>query len=428
MSASWGSVQAGDYLSHPAGDFAGTGAYTMAALVRPDGSNNARLCDWFASATEKGQLLLDTGGLYGKDDFSSGFGALASTSAWYLFAITKASGSATYRMHYWAYAAAGTGTMSHGVATGAATHANESPAATTVRTGWSSGASIDGDVAVAAWWDRALSDADLDSLKSGNLSAWSALAPDLGVHYGSWTGTTGDVVFAGSSGTATKTGTVGSAANPSGFSFTLGPATVTATAVGTQAGTGTAVANVRHGATAVGTQAGTGTAVAKVKHLATAAGTEAGSGTAAATVKHPATAVGTQAGTGSAVATPSTPGGTVTATATGTQASSGTAVATVIHRGTASSTGAGTGTAAALVKHPGTAYATNGGTGTAVALVTVYATAAGTQAGTGSAIQAGYVNPYGRVPSPTPGTVVPIDVAEVRVPVDAAEARTPSPA
>jgi hypothetical protein len=224
MSASWDHQDASWYLSWPAGDFAGTGAYTMAVLMEPD-SNNCRMSDWFASATEKGQFLLDTGALFGKDDFTSGVATgYTGSTGWVLVAITKAAGSTTYRMHYWTYASDGSGTMNHAVAGSPANHADESPVATTVRLGWSSGGSHDGMIAVGAFWDRALSDGELDSLKSNQLDAWNDLEPDLGIELSGWNGTSGDVVFRGSSGAATLSGTIGSGANPSSFNFTLTPA------------------------------------------------------------------------------------------------------------------------------------------------------------------------------------------------------------
>lgn len=224
MSANWANADAGRYLSYSPGDFAGTGAYTMALLVEPD-SANVRLSDWFASGTEKGQFLLDTSLLFGKDDFSDGVntGYTGSTS-WVFVAITKAAGSTTYRMHYWTYASDGSGTMNHAVATGAGNHADESPAATEIRIGWSSGTSMDGDIAVAAFADRAMSDSEIDTLKTNLLSDWQALGFDFGIHLGSWDGTGGsDVVWAGSSGTATENGTVGvGGSNPASFDFTAG--------------------------------------------------------------------------------------------------------------------------------------------------------------------------------------------------------------
>jgi hypothetical protein len=80
---------------------------------------------------------------------------------------------------------------------------------------------MNGSIAVAAFFDRALSDLELELLKTSRLSEWSALVPQLGVHYGSWTGSSAsDVVFAGSSGTATINGTVGTGSDPSSFDFT----------------------------------------------------------------------------------------------------------------------------------------------------------------------------------------------------------------
>src|SRR5687767_6803489 len=101
MSANWPSPSASNYLSYPAGDFAGTGAYSMVLLVDMAG-NDCRFSSWFATATEKGQFLFDTGSLYGKDDFDgAATGVTGSSAPWMVVGITKAAGSSVYRMHWW---------------------------------------------------------------------------------------------------------------------------------------------------------------------------------------------------------------------------------------------------------------------------------------------------------------------------------------
>lgn len=222
MAGDWASTGA-HHLNYSAGDFAGTGAFTTVLLCKPS-ANGMRLMSWFSSGTERGGMLFDNVSpfpLYGSvDDFSSGYGS--SSSVWTLAAMSKPSGNAHRRSHLWVYQSDGSGTMSHGEAAGAGNKANVPVAATDCRLGFAASLGGIGQIAAAAYFDRELSDAELDSLVSTNLSDWDALNPDLGIELSAWDGTTGDVVFAGSSGAATKTGTVGSAANPTGFDFTLG--------------------------------------------------------------------------------------------------------------------------------------------------------------------------------------------------------------
>lgn len=222
MSANWASPSPSNYLSYAAGDFAGTGAYSMVLLVDPAG-NDCRFSSWFATAAEKGQFLLDAGDLFGKEDFEGATCGYGSGTSWVLVAITKAAGDQVYRMHWWTYASDGSGTMNH-ADSGVDTHVDETGPTTTCRVGYSSGTSMVGNIAVAGFADRALSDAEIDTLKTANLSDWAALGFDLGVELSAWDGTAGsDVVWAGSSGAATEVGTVGVGGNPSGFDFSLGP-------------------------------------------------------------------------------------------------------------------------------------------------------------------------------------------------------------
>ena len=209
-----------NYLAYPAGDFAGSGGWSQVVLCRPVSANN-RLMGWFNGATEQGFMLLDTGALFSRDDFTSGVAAVPTTGLWYVLAITKAPGSSHYRCHSWPYDPSGSGAMSHGEATGAGNHADTGVAATTCRVGFGAGGGLNGAIAVAGFWDRALSDAELDTLKSASLADWAALAPDLGVSYESWDTTAGsDTVWAGSSAEATIVGAPASEANPTGFDFT----------------------------------------------------------------------------------------------------------------------------------------------------------------------------------------------------------------
>lgn len=201
----------------------GSGGYTMAVLCQPaTGNNNAGFLSGMVSGANNREIFEDTNVLFGDGDFSSGFGTLTQ-GTWYLIAQSKASGSNTYRHHIWAYAAAGTGTMTHGVASGSGTHGDGS-AINQIRIG---GNSVKGNglIAVVGLWDRALSDAELDSMKSGALTAWRDVSggqPKELISLESWNGSTGSTAVIGTSTQSSITGTVNSGANPPSFNFALG--------------------------------------------------------------------------------------------------------------------------------------------------------------------------------------------------------------
>lgn len=196
----------------------GTGAYTIAALVRPAGNDDG-FVSLYAGATEVRSLLGVAGHLYGKDDFSDGFGSMASGN-WYVCAQSKPAGSATYRHHLWAYASDGSGTMSHGVSTNSGSHGDGS-AVTESRIGFSI-LRGNGLIAAVGLWASEVSDAQLDTLKSGSLSAWAALSPAELISLENWNGSAGCTAVVGTSTQSSITGTVSAGSNPPGFNFSLG--------------------------------------------------------------------------------------------------------------------------------------------------------------------------------------------------------------
>lgn len=252
----------------------GTGAYTMAVLVRPTtGNNNCGMVQGRTASAAVRSLFEDGLKIFGDNDFSAGYGSLTQGN-WYVVAQTKPAGSALYRHHVWAYASDGSGTMSHGVTTG--THGDGS-AITQTRIGQA----VDrgnGLIAVVGLWTSELSDANLDTLKSANLSAWSALSPAELISLENWNGSTGCTAVVGTSTQSSITGTVGVGANPTSFNFSLGGATVTGTASGTVGGLSGAGTGVREvTAAAAGTVGGlNGTANGLRTVLGTAAGAVGG--------------------------------------------------------------------------------------------------------------------------------------------------------
>lgn len=225
MSALW--AAGNSWIDYTAGDFAGDGAFTLAVLFNPTYQTSATVECWH-SGTLQNSLLLYNGNLFGTGDSSGGVGDYGSSfpagPGWCVWAITKPAGAAHYRIHTWTYASDGSGSMSHGEAASAADHSDFAQA-DLIRLGdWNEGAiGGSGYLAVTSMWDRALSDVELDTLVSTSLSDWAALSPDFSVELSAWDGTTGDVVFAGTSTQVGKTGTVNGGDNPPGFDFSIAP-------------------------------------------------------------------------------------------------------------------------------------------------------------------------------------------------------------
>lgn len=203
---------------------AGTGAHTIAVLWKSDTLNvNCGLASLYASSTQVRQILTDGGELFGTGDFSSGYPTNAvGVDAWYLGAITKPAGSAHYRCHLWPYASDGSGTMDHGEAADAANHGDGS-SITQIRIGLTD-VRGNGLIAVVGIWNSALSDANLNTLKSANLSAWAALSPVELISLENWDGTNGCTAVVGTSAKTGITGTVGVGANPPSFNFSVSSA------------------------------------------------------------------------------------------------------------------------------------------------------------------------------------------------------------
>lgn len=221
-----------NYLGFSAGGSgaAGTSDFTIAALVQiAAGNNNAGFVGLYASTTLTRALFADTLRLYGVDDFSNGWGpasdgdANMSLDTWYLAIITKVGGSNTYEFSIWAYASDGSGTMFHGTPTGSSSHGDGSTI-TAVRLG-ANAIQSNGLIAVTGIWNRVLSQAERNSMKSNLLTSWRDVSggqPTTLIDLENWNGTTGANVAIGSNTFSGVTGTVGSGANPPSFDFSLG--------------------------------------------------------------------------------------------------------------------------------------------------------------------------------------------------------------
>lgn len=228
MSGQW-YFGAPNWINFTAGTFVGTGAYTMAALVRPDGSNS-RFLAASAGTTEQQAMFLDTSHLYAFGDFSNGYGTLVTNgTVWYVVAVVKPAGSAHYRFHVWQYSSTGSGSMSHGESVGAGNHPNFAAAATVLGIGKSNGGGSNGIITLTALWDRALTDAELDTLVSSHLAPWKALTPKVLCSLQNWNGSSGAVDLMGNATLTGVNGQVDPAADPPGFDFALTPPPPTTT-------------------------------------------------------------------------------------------------------------------------------------------------------------------------------------------------------
>jgi hypothetical protein len=210
-----------------------SGGFTIMSLFRNDNSPSAGPMGPFSSfaSTTVGRLLLSDYPLFGLNDFSAGFGPIA-TGTWYVGGMSKPTANAhppaggdptgIYRYHLWPYDSSGAGTMAHGVTTGS--QHDDGAVATTFRIGDDGvGDKSKGALSVVGLWTSVLSDANIDTLKSGFLTAWSALSPQALITMDQWNGATGCNDVVGTCAQTALTGTIGATADAPSFNFALGP-------------------------------------------------------------------------------------------------------------------------------------------------------------------------------------------------------------
>jgi hypothetical protein len=229
MSFSFVGTGSAQYVAMSAGGTGamGTGAFTIAVLwqtINDIGAFADRAAvSLLASSTAVRDIVDVDRAIYGVNDFSSGYGPLP-TKTWYVAAICKPSGSALYREHLWAYNSSLTGSMTHGTSTGAANQGDGSTI-TSIRIGDdASSVHTNGLIAVAGLWASELSDAQLDTLVSANLSSWAALSPQALITGNNWNGSTGSTDVVGTSTQQSLVGTIGVGAEPPSFNYSLASA------------------------------------------------------------------------------------------------------------------------------------------------------------------------------------------------------------
>lgn len=195
-------------------DAAGTGAFTIVALVKPAGGTGAAL-SLRASGTIVRQIIWDSGVFFGAGDFS-GAGTVNVGNYQYV-AQTKAAGSHVYRWHFLDYGSSPASTT-HVDGTGA--HGDGS-AIDGVQLGNGDNRG-NGDIAVLAAWTRELSDADVEAVFTSHLSAWNAQAP-AGLWPLSAAESGNPVVDVTGNGAdeVSVTGTITSATDPASFDYAL---------------------------------------------------------------------------------------------------------------------------------------------------------------------------------------------------------------
>jgi len=212
---------------------AGTGDYTIVALMRPQNYRASPVSLWSGSltGTDVREIILDgvggpgSGKWFGAGDFSAGF-STGIENTWYLIGQSKAAGTNVYHWHRWVYNSSGdiSGGNAPTHADGTGTHGDGSTIAA-VRLG--DGANENwGEIAVVAVWKRVLSDADFTSLCTTTASSFMSLG--TGAADALWlcnVSSPASIVDSTNNGanetTVVGSGITGSAADPPSYSYNL---------------------------------------------------------------------------------------------------------------------------------------------------------------------------------------------------------------
>jgi len=165
-----------EFLTFSSGAVSGTGAVSMVALVnRLTGTGFRTIVDLSQGASQRlglqfngTNLVYVAGGAFPSVDIGWG-----DSDGWVIVGATRAAGTATPRAHLWR---ASNDTWTH--TNWGSTVGDADPGGDTVRIGEMAdfGEFFPGRMALVGWWDRALSDAELEGM-TGSLAAWLATAP-----------------------------------------------------------------------------------------------------------------------------------------------------------------------------------------------------------------------------------------------------------
>lgn len=192
------------------------GACTLAVLWKYN--SNSGLIGAFSGASEQRGTGLDSGHLFGNNDFSNGFGTISVIGDFYWLVLTKAAGNVTYRCHVKDYTAAGA--WAHGVSVGAGNHSDPG-VSDNIRIGPSPADAVRGDVAVAALWTSALSDADVEAACTSALADLMAKSPTWAARFMLSAPTSIQDLTGGGGNETARSGTVTATADPVGYNFAL---------------------------------------------------------------------------------------------------------------------------------------------------------------------------------------------------------------
>lgn len=243
----------------------------------------------------------------------------------------------------------------------------------------------DMDVAVAAAWNVALSDAEVEGLVADRSSQdWADTQPGALQLLADFNQTTVSTVNDLSGNGRNQTAEANTAVvlnGPAFWAFGATPAAGAANLSGTAAGVGSVTANLTAAAQMSGTADGVGSVTATLTSIAPAnlSGTAAGVGAVTANLTAASQMSGTAAGVGAVTATLTAPP-KMTATAAGVGSVTATLSATTLLSGTAAGVGAVTATLTASSRMTGTAA----GVGSVTANLTATSQLSGTAAGVGS--------------------------------------------
>lgn len=207
------------------------GAVTFLALWKPtfvSGSNTGLVSAQFGSAGLHRSFLLDSGAEFGDGDFTAGVAFSGTAGDWLWLAMSKAAGSAHFRMHWKNFTTGGGWT--HNEAATAGNHTDPG-VANQINVGANAEVTTSsGDVAVAAIKLANMADLAIETACTAALSDMMAASPAWAVRFmNSAPSSIQDLV--GSGHETSRPGTITNTADPAGYNFTLGGAPVQAGAM-----------------------------------------------------------------------------------------------------------------------------------------------------------------------------------------------------